>query len=667
MFKTILSLRRKLRIIQWFLNPGMRIRLIVFCLSLYGCIAAAAEDWPYYGATQAGTRFSSLDQINRDNVKDLEVAWIYRTGELTRYSPEQIKRQSFENTPVLLDGALIVCTPTGRVAAVDPATGAERWVYDPNHYPLPEDLHYPKCRGVSHWLDPEAAEGTLCQTRIIYGTWEFKVYAIDLKTGRPCPDFGHNGMVEFKPDKPLVPQEFIYFPSPPAVVDDVVIFGTMIFDNLRADAPSGKVRAIDARSGGLRWEFDPIPRDPGDPAMTTWLENSARVTGHGNVWSIMSVDEQRGLVFLPTTSPSTDFYGGLRPGENRYANSIVALRGKTGEMVWHYQITHHDVWDYDLPAQPILVDVPRDGQMIPALVQLTKQGLVFVFNRETGEPLFPIDEAPVPQGGVDGEWLAPTQPMPRLPPPLVAQGLDPKDAWGFTFIDRYFCRKQIEALRHDGMYTPPSLQGTVLMPPFAGGANWGGGAYDPLHHLLIVSTIHMAAVAKLVPRAGKESEVPPPVDVDVSKIIRFPQMGTPYSVENWFIMSPLGAPCTEPPWGRLTAVDLVDGTIKWQVALGSLEELLPVPIPLEMGTPHSGGAIVTAGGVIFIAATVDNNFRAYDIETGEVLWKTKLPAGGQATPMTYSVNGRQYVVIAAGGHAIYQTTPGDYVIAYAIK
>ncbi len=638
----------------------------VFCL-LAVAVEATAQEWSYYGATQSGTRYSALKQIDRSNVEDLEVAWIYRTGELSRFTATQVKQQSFENTPILLDGSLLVCTPTGRVAALNPANGREKWVFDPNHYPLPADIHFPKCRGVSHWLDPVAADNALCKHRILYGTWEFKVYAIDLKTGRRCPDFGDNGVIEFKTDKALVPREFIYFPSPPAVVDDVVIFGSMIFDNLRADAPSGKVRAIDARSGELRWEFDPVPRDSDDPAMATWLENSAGVTGHGNVWSMMSVDEERGLVFLPTTSPSPDFYGGQRPGENRYTDSLVALRGKSGEMVWHYQIVHHDVWDYDLPAQPILVDIPRDGRVIPAVIQLTKQGLIFVFNRETGEPLFPIDERPVPQGGVAGEWLSPTQPVPRFPPPLVAQGVGPEDAWGFTFIDRRSCRKKIEALRHDGMYTPPSLQGTVLMPPFAGGANWSGGAYDPSHHLLIVNTLNMPAVAKLVPRSGSNAEDAPPSDMDVSKIIRFPQRDTPYSVENYFLTSPLGAPCTKPPWGRLTAVDMVNATIKWQVALGSLEKLLPLPIPLEMGTPSGGGAIVTAGGVVFIAATVDDKFRAFDVETGEVLWKTKLPAGGQATPMTYSVDGRQYVVIAAGGHALYRTTPGDYVIAYALK
>jgi len=642
----------------WILAGGL--------LSLSGVAQAEDAGWAYFGATQTGTRYSALKQINRANVAELEVAWTYRTGELERLGKGREGEQSFEDTPTLLDGLLIVCTPTARIIALDPATGVERWAFDPNPTPLPKSVNFPKCRGVSNWLDETARPDAPCRRRILFGTWAFRIYAIDARTGRRCTDFGRNGEVILSPDKVLIKNEFVSFPSPPAIVGDVAIFGSMIFDNLRADAPSGKVRAFDVRSGALRWEFDPIPRDPADPVSGDWQGDSARTTGHANVWSIMAVDEQRGLVYLPTTSPSPDFYGGKRHGNNRYANSLVALRGGTGELVWHYQFVHHDIWDYDLPAQPILVDLRKDGRVVPAVVQLTKQGFVFIFDRVTGEPFFPIEERAVPGGAAPGEWLSPTQPFPTAPPPLTAQGLTPDGAWGFTFIDRNLCRKRIEELVSGPLYTPPSEQGTILMPGFAGGANWGGGAVDPVRKVLIVNTLHVAGIAKLVKRTPDPVLNNAPDGVNAGTVITFPQLGTPYAVENWLLASPLGVPCTAPPWGRLSAVDLERGTILWQVALGTLEKLLPVPLPLEMGAPNAGGAIVSAGGLAFIAASADDRFRAFDVNDGSVLWQAKLPAGGQAVPMTYEVGGRQFVVIAAGGHALYRTTPGDYVIAYAL-
>lgn len=639
--------------------------IVVSALLPWG--ACLAQDWSYYGATPGGTKYSALAQINRTNVERLEVAWTYRTGELERRGETFERSQAFESTPILVDGALILCTPVARIVALDPVTGVQRWAFDPNDPAAAGMAPWPKCRGVSQWVDDRSAPEAPCHRRILFGTWDFKAYAIDARTGKRCADFGEQGMVAFDPGKPLLESELIQVTSPPAIIGDLAVFGSFVLDGSRRDAPSGKVRALDARTGAIRWEFDPIPRDPGDPAVSTWGGDSAAVTGNANVWSIMSVDAARDLIFLPTTSPGPDFFGGLRPGENRYANSLVALRGTTGEVVWHFQISHHDLWDYDLPAQPILIDLERDGLSVPAVVQLTKQGLVFVFKRETGEPLFPIEERPVPTDVVDGEWVSPTQPIPTAPPPLVAQGMWPEDAWGFTPIDRWLCRRKIEQLRHGPIYTPPSLAGTIVMPSYGGGANWGGGAWDPQRRLLVVPTAHFATVARLVARAGDRQDAVNPVEkIDLNKVVVFEQAGTPYRVESELLSSPLGVPCTPPPWGRLTAVDLGAGTIRWQVPLGTLEKLLPVPLPLELGTPNAGGAIVTAGGLAFIAASLDNQFRAFDIDTGAVLWHTELPAGGQATPMTYEQAGRQYLVIAAGGHAIYQSTPGDYVIAYAL-
>ena len=647
--------------------------LILGSLLTLMMLPVTAQDWTYYSGTQAGTKYSKLTQVNRENVADLALAWTYRTGDAERYGDALVPKQSLENTPILIEGQLIVCSALGRVMALDPATGQQRWEFDPFKYFGEADFskaQFPKCRGVSPWLDKQAPEGAACKLRLIYGNWRFRAYAIDARTGKPCADFGKNGEVVFDPGRPLDPDEYIVVPQPPAIVGDVAIFGSSISDSIRADSLSGKVRAVDARTGIMRWEFDPVPRNPNDPAAASWQGDSAKTTGNANVWTMMAVDEERGLVYLPTTSPSNDFYGGTRPGNNHYADSLVALRGATGEVVWHYQIVHHDIWDYDLPAQPILIDLVRNGVKVPAVVQLTKQSLIFVLNRETGEPVFPVEERPVPQDPVPGEWLSPTQPIPTAPPSLVATRISPEDAWGFTPIDRAMCRKKIEALRYGTLYTPPSLQGTIFMPSALGGANWGGGAYDPERQLLVVNTQHIASVLKLIQTASQPSNAKGMQTVgeatDMQTGAGFPQRGAPYAAQFDMLLSPIGVPCTAPPWGRLSAVDLANGTIRWQVALGSIEKLAPLPIPLEMGTPNLGGAIITAGGLVFIGAALDNKLRAFDIDTGKVMWTYKLPAGAQATPMTYEINGRQYIIICAAGHPILGGEPGDWFLAFAL-
>ncbi len=629
--------------------------------------SSVAQGWPQYAGNAAGERYSTLDQINRDNVEDLDVAWIYRTGEPERRG-DVWDFSMFQNTPILLPeaagGSLIVCSPFNRIIALDPATGTERWVFEPE-VPLDNWMPY-TCRGVTAWTDADAVAESACANRLFFGTNDARVFSIDARTGERCSGFGDDGEIRINIGKEEEIRGEVKITSPPAVINDTVVFGTFVRDMLRIDAPSGRVRAFDARTGELKWTFDAVPRDPDDPAASSWHGDSAQTVGGANVWSLMSVDEARDLVFLPTTSPSVDFYGGHRPGDNRYANSVVALRGSTGELVWHFQVVHHDLWDYDIASQPVLVDMPIDGTMVPAVAQATKQGFLFLLHRETGEPLFPVEERPVPQISVDTEWVSPTQPYPSAPPPLIPQGLAPDDAWGFTWFDRRSCRQKIEAYRSEGLYTPPSVEGTVLMPSSMGGANWGSLAHDPSRRLVVVNTNRVPAIVKLIPReevpgADTRDDQPAPNEAAIN-----PQRGTPYVVEFEFLVSNLGAPCSAPPWGGLTAVDLATGEFVWDVALGSIEKMMPVPIPLDLGTPNMGGPIITAGGLVFIAASMDDRFRAFDVDTGDVLWEAKLPAGGQATPMTYESGGRQYLVLAAGGHVFLGTTRGDYLMAYAL-
>jgi quinoprotein glucose dehydrogenase len=440
--------------------------------------------------------------------------------------------------------------------------------------------------------------------------------------------------------------------SPPVVARGVVVIGSSIGDNRRVDMERGVVRGYDAESGRFLWGFDPIPRRPDDPMYSSWSRAAAARTGAGNAWAPLSVDTALGLVFVPTGSAAPDFFGGERPGDNRYTNSVVALDVASGRVRWSFQVVHHDIWDFDIGSQPMLITVPRRGRRIAAVAVVTKMGHLFVLDRATGKPLFPVEERPVPVSDVAGEITSPTQPFPLLPKPLFDAPISREDMWGLNEDERAACLAQFDRMRTGPLFTPPSLQGTIMFPGYAGGTTWGSASWSPETNLLVTNLIRIPLWVRLEPREPGDSSGN--------------QIGTPFRMSRGMLASPKGVPCSRPPWGTLVAVDLATGEQRWQVPFGQVPELAPMPGSEKWGSPSMGGSIVTAGKVVFIGAAMDDYLRAFDLETGQELWKGKLPAGGQATPMTYAIKGRQYVVIAAGGHGNLGTTFGDYVVAFAL-
>ena len=616
--------------------------------------------WPSVGGDVGGSRYSPLIQIAPHNVTDLEVAWTYHTGDIAD-GKEGRPRGAFEATPILADGTLYLCSPTNRVIALDAETGAERWVHDPD-----VDRTAPwgyTCRGVAHWRDRRAPEGAACARRIFTATSDARLIALDAVTGSPCADFGRGGAVDLRAGLGQVDDGEVKVTSPPTPIADVVAVGSTISDNRRLAPPGGVVRGFDARSGALRWAFDPAP--PDRPPLPPGPDGSPRYhRGTANSWSLSSADPERDLLFVPMGAASPDFYGGLREGIDHYASSTVALRGSTGEVVWSFETVHHDLWDYDVGSQPTLLELERDGRRVAAVAQPTKVGHVFLLDRETGEPVYPVEERPVPQGGAPGETLSPTQPFPTHPPPLQPEALTPADAWGLTPWERDACRERIASLRSEGPFTPPSVDGSIQLPGVAGGVNWGSAAWDPERGLLVMALNRMPNVQTLIPRDEVDRIVPNPP----SEIL-FPQRGTPYAALQQVLLSPLGVPCIAPPWGTLVAVDLVSGEKRWEVPLGGTRGMAPFPFWFDWGMPHMGGPLVTASGLVFIGAALDGYLRAFDLMSGDEIWKAHLPAGGQATPMTYRLDADspQYVVIAAGGHATLGTESGDAVVAFALR
>ena len=622
-------------------------RTPVFLLAVALFAAAPAFGWEHWGGDLGGMRFSPLAQITPANVGNLVRAWEFRTGDLDSRAPAVMARTKFEATPLFVEDSIIFCSPFNEVIALDPGTGAQRWRYDPKISTGQRPANRYTCRGVAYWVDDKAADNAACRARIFMGTNDARVIALDARTGNPCDDFGTKGEIKLEIGRQLEwPGEF-QITSAPVVSRGVVIVGSSIADNRSVDAPLGTVRAFDARTGVMRWSFDP-------------LVHGGIIAGHANVWAPMSADEDRGLVFLPTSSPSPDFWGGKRPGNNEHANSVVALRTETGQLVWSFQTVHHDVWDYDLPAQPTLARIDTGDGMRDVVIQPTKQGFVFVLDRDTGKPVWPVEERGVPQGGAQGEQLSPTQPFPTHVPALMPQQFSEADVFNpFPTFGRSSCEEQLASLRNEGLYTPPSTQGTLEFPFTGGGVNWGGAAFDPVNQILYANVSHAVHIIRLMPRAEAEGfKAPPGSDFG-------PQQGAPFAMTRRVALSALGLLCNKPPWGEMVAVDLGAGKILWQSPVGTTEDKAPLGVAFNWGTPLVNGVVITAGGLVFTGA-MDAYLRAFDAKSGEELWQGRLPVPGIANPMTYLWKGEQYVAIGAGGHSESGTSIGDSVVAFRL-
>jgi quinoprotein glucose dehydrogenase len=611
-------------------------------------------DWAFYGGDAGGSRFSPLQDIGADNVATLRQVWEYHTGDVSDGSDGRPKSE-FETTPIVIGGTLYFSTPFNRVIALDSETGTEKWSFDPKidlHARYSEGLLN---RGVTFWSDASVTADAACRQRIFLASIDAHLFALDAATGKPCDGFAEQGRLDLRAGIANITRAGEYEEtSAPAVFEDLVIVGSSIADNDRVDSPSGVVRAFDARSGKLRWSWNP-------------LQGDLAPTGAGNVWSTISVDAKRGLVFLPTGSASPDYHGFKRPGDNKWANSVVALSARSGELVWGFQLVHHDMWDYDTAPQPVLAELHRDNADIAVVIAGNKTGHLFVLNRDTGAPVFGVEERPVPKSDATDEVAAPTQPFPLAPPPLVPQRLTADDAWGINPQEKEACRDRMAKLKTEGIFTPPSVDGIIAFPGNIGGMNWSSGAFDGSRQIFVTNVNNLPMEVHLIPREQYRS-TEKSAQQGVLRAEVSPQHGTPFGMSREVLHSPLGLPCNPPPWGELVAVDLAHGTIKWRTALGTTADMAKNAAVHIDGTPNLGGPIVTASGLTFIASAMDDYLRAFDTDTGRELWKGRLPAGGQAMPMTYLAgkDRKQFVVIAAGGHGKLGTRLGDSLVAFAL-
>ncbi len=625
--------------------------------TLSGPVAhVTGEDWTAFGRTQQGMRFSPASQITPENVGSLELAWTLRTGDLPSDPPDPMTAHTFEATPLKVGDLVYVCTAHNIVVAADADTGEEKWRFDPKLNRLGVALK--ACRGVS-WFESEDRSGA-CAKRILMGTLDARLIALDALTGQPCADFGDGGEVRLKDGLGIAPDGYYAVTSPPAVANGIVITGGWVFDGIKTHEPSGVIRGYDAVTGKLVWSWDAGAKDenriPGPGEEYT--------RGSPNAWTVLSADPDIGLVYLPMGNATPDYVGMHRTAEDeRYSSSVVALDTRTGKRRWHFQTVHHDIWDYDIGSQPVAFEMPMpDGVRVPALAVPTKQGDIYILDRRTGEPLTPVEERPVPKGSLPGERYSPTQPVSvGFPSPLSPEVLREKDMWGATPLDQLLCRIRFRSARYTGRYTPPSTDLTIEYPSNFGAMDWGSVAIGDNGATMFVNSAHLPMTMQLIPRKQAESGG----GAHGRGFAR--QQGTPYAANPVPMISPLGIPCNAPPWGKLTAIDLATRTIKWQRPFGTTRDMAPLGIAVP-GAPNIAGAVATGGGLVFIGAAVDDYLRAFDTRTGAEVWRARLPAGGQAAPISYvsERTGRQYIVIAAGGHQLLGTTMGDYVVAYAL-
>lgn len=637
--------------------------------------AQADGDWASYGRSPFGDRYSPLNQINTSNVHQLKPAWTYRTGDIP--GANDPGETTAENTPLKVNGMLYVCTPHSQVIALDPDTGKEIWRFDPKISTQGAENFrgwaHMTCRGVSYHDDAayaSAADGQTsavpaspatpdaCPKRIFVPTADTRLIALNADTGKMCEGFGNKGSIDLSANIGTFAAGGYYSTSPPAVTQNLVIIGGHVTDNVSTDEPSGVIRAFDVHDGHLVWNWD-----SGNPEKTTPIGPGEHYTRNSpNMWSLMAVDEKAGMLYLPMGNQMPDQWGGNRtPESEKYSAGVTALDIASGQVRWTYQFTHHDLWDMDVGGQPSLVDIKTADGIKPALMASTKQGSIYVLDRTTGQPIVPINETPVPQGAVEGDHTAPTQPMSELNfmPPTLKE----KDMWGVTPFDQMLCRIDFRSLRYDGIYTPPSLQGSIVYPGNFGVFDWGGISVDPVRQVAFVNPDYMAFKSKLVPREGVEGG---PARKSETEGVQ-PNKGAPYGVILEPFLSKVGLPCQAPAWGYVAAVDLTTHKTIWMHKNGTVRDNSPVPLPLTMGVPSLGGTFVTAGGLGFLSGTLDQYLRAYDVSNGKQLWEGRLPAGAQTTPMTYTgKDGKQYVLVVAGGHGSLGTKQGDYVMAFTL-